>query len=65
MKVLILSTPTKHHTYFINKIAEHHNICGIIYERKVLKKDYPTRLFLKIVATSLDDEEFDLIPFKV
>ena len=30
-----------------------------------LKKDYPTRLFLKIVATSLDDEEFDLIPFKV
>ena len=23
MRVLILSTPTKHHTYFINKVAEH------------------------------------------
>ena len=30
-EVLILSTPTNH-TYFINKIAEHHNICGIIYQ---------------------------------
>ena len=33
--------------------------------KEEVEKDYPTRLFLKIVATSLDDEEFDLIPFKV
>ena len=45
MKVLILSTNTKHHTYFINKIAQHYDICGIVYERKVLKKDYPTGPF--------------------
>jgi len=59
MKVLILSTPTKHHTYFINKIAEHHNICGIIYERKVLKKDYPTGPFHDNLADKYEDKFFE------
>ena len=59
MKILILSTPTKHHTYFINKIAELHNICGIIYERKVLKKDYPTGPFYSDLENKYEDKFFE------
>ena len=59
MRVLILSTPTKHHTYFINKVAEHHNICGIIYERKVLKKDYPTGPFYSNLENKYEDKFFE------
>ena len=59
MKILILSTQTKHHTYFINKIAKHHNICGIIYERKVLKKDYPTGPFYDNLADKFEDKFFE------
>jgi len=59
MKILILSTPTKHHTYFINKIAKYHNICGIIYERKVLKKDYPTGPFYDNLADKFEDKFFE------
>ncbi len=50
MRVLILSTDTKHHTYFINKLAEHFEIAGIIYERRQLHTDYPTGPFF-------DDEQ--------
>ena len=59
MRVLILSTPTKHHTYFINKVAELHNICGIIYERKILKKDYPTGPFYDNLADKFEDKFFE------
>ena len=59
MKILILSTQTKHHTYFINKIAELHDICGIIYERKVLKKDYPTGPFYDNLADKFEDKFFE------
>jgi len=59
MKILILSTQTKHHTYFINKIAELHDICGIIYERKVLKKDYTTGPFYDHLADKFEDKFFE------
>ena len=59
MKILILSTPTKHHTYFINKIAQHNDICGIVYERKVLKKDYVTGPFYDHLADKFEDKFFE------
>ena len=34
MKLVIFSTDTKHHRYFINKIAKKFDICSIVYERK-------------------------------
>ena len=66
MKVLILSTNTKHHTYFINKIAQHYDICGIVYERKVLKKDYPTGPFYDNLEDKFENKFFeDDIPNKL
>jgi methionyl-tRNA formyltransferase len=59
MKILILSTNTKHHTYFINKIAKHNDICGIVYERKVLKKDYVTGPFYDNLADKFEDKFFE------
>jgi len=59
MKILILSTNTKHHTYFINKIAQHNDICGIVYERKVLKKDYITGPFYDNLADKFEDKFFE------
>ncbi len=59
MKILILSTNTKHHTYFINKIAQHNDICGIVYERKVLKKDYVTGPFYDNLADKFEDKFFE------
>ena len=66
MKVLILSTNTKHHTYFINKIAQHYDICGIVYERKVLKKDYPTGPFYDNLEDKFENKFFEAdIPNKL
>ena len=66
MKVLILSTNTKHHTYFINKIAQHYDICGIVYELKVLKKDYPTGPFYDNLEDKFENKFFeDDIPNKL
>ena len=59
MKILILSTNTKHHTYFINKIAQHNDICGIVYERKELKKDYVTGPFYDNLADKFEDKFFE------
>ena len=59
MNILILSTNTKHHTYFINKIAQHNDICGIVYERKVLKKDYVTGPFYDNLADKFEDKFFE------
>ena len=59
MKVLILSTETKHHTYFINKLAEYHNICGIIYERRKLKKQYNAGPFFEKEENEYENKFFD------
>tara|TARA_R110002020_G_scaffold364543_6_gene576847 strand:- start:2543 stop:3232 length:690 start_codon:yes stop_codon:yes gene_type:complete len=46
MKVCILTTKTKHHTYFINKLAEEHEV-SVVYETRKLHKDYPTGPFFE------------------
>ncbi|MBF0118022.1 MAG: hypothetical protein HQK79_04250 [Desulfobacterales bacterium] len=59
MKVIILSTDTKHHIYFINKLADYFNIEGVIYERKRLVKSYPTGPFFSQEEDSFEERFFD------
>ena len=47
MKLVIFSTDTKHHRYFINKVADNFDICSVVYERKKLMKDYVTGPFFE------------------
>ncbi len=45
MKIVIFTTPTKHHTYFVNKISEKFDIAAIVHETRKLKKPYATGPF--------------------
>ena len=47
MKVIIFSTDTKHHRYFINRIAEIFDVCSVIYERRKLNVEYKTGPFFE------------------
>ena len=59
MKVLILSTETKHHIYFINKLSEEFEIIGVVYERRRLVKDYPTGPFFAQEEAEFEKKFFD------
>ena len=59
MRVLILSTDTKHHTYFINKLFEQFDIAGIVYERRRLTKDYLTGPFFTQEEAQYEENFFD------
>jgi methionyl-tRNA formyltransferase len=59
MNVVILTTPTKHHTYFINQLERHCDIVGLIYERRRLNKDYPTGPFFEAEESAFEEKFFD------
>lgn len=59
MRIVILSTETKHHTYFINKLARLFEIAGIIYERRRLAKSYPTAPFFAEEEDAFEERFFD------
>jgi methionyl-tRNA formyltransferase len=59
LKVLILSTATKHHTYFIQKIYEQFEIVGLVYERRRLVKDYQTGPFYEEEASAFEERFFN------
>ena len=59
MKVLVLSTETKHHIYFINKLSEQFDITGVVYERRRLVKDYPTGPFFADEEGQFEEKFFD------
>jgi methionyl-tRNA formyltransferase len=59
MKIIIFSTDTKHHTYFINRISEYYDVCSVIYERKKLVKPYDTGPFWEE-----EEDEFEEIFFE-
>ena len=52
MRIAILTTDTKHHNYFINKIKEQHDVACIAYEKRKCTKKYKTGPFF--------DQEQDL-----
>jgi len=59
VKIVIFSTKTKHHTYFINKLNEQFNIVGVLYERFRLKKDYPTGPVFEREMNQYEEKFFD------
>jgi len=59
MKLVIFSTDTKHHRYFINKIADKFDICSVVYERKKLTKDYATGPFFEREEIEFEEKFFE------
>lgn len=65
MKLVIFSTDTKHHRYFINKIAKDFEICSIIYERNKLEKDYVTGPFFDGEENIFEDKFFEEVEYEI
>ena len=59
MKIIIFSTDTKHHTYFINRISEYYDVCSVIYERKKIVKDYDTGPFWEKEVDEFEEVFFE------
>ena len=68
MKVVILSTESPHHTYFINKISEQFNVAAVFYETKHVtpkfaispffdeeETDFEKRYFFQAVSNQIND----------
>jgi len=58
VRIVVLSTQTKHHTYFINKLAEKFDVVGVIYETRRLSKDYVTGPFLEEEMGAFEERFF-------
>ena len=65
MKLIIFSTDTKHHRYFINKLNLKFDICSIIYERKKLSKDYVTGPFFEFEEDRFEDSFFNEVSYEI
>jgi methionyl-tRNA formyltransferase len=59
MRLGILSTPSKHHTYFINKLHERFDIVSLVYERRRLKKNFPVGPFFAAEEDAFEDRFSD------
>jgi len=65
MKVIIFSTDTKHHRYFINRIAEIFDVCSVIYERRKLNVEYKTGPFFEEEENQFEERFFEEIHFTI
>lgn len=59
MRLVILTTESKHHTYFIQRIAARHAIAGILYEERRFTPKYPTGPFLEKEEDRYEERFFD------
>ena len=59
MRIVIMSTDTKHHRYFIQKIHERHPVRAIFHERACLEKDYITGPFFSEEEHFFEERFFD------
>lgn len=59
-RVVIFTTPTKHHTYFINKINSTCDIVAIFYEGRRVSKSYPTGPFFAEEEDAFEEKFFDM-----
>ena len=50
MKLVVLSTRTRHHIYFLQRVQERFDIAAVLFERRTLQKSFPTGPFF-------DDEQ--------
>lgn len=60
MKITILSTETKHHIYFVNKLYREFKDIDVIYERRKLVKPYSTGPFFESEQDEYEELFFDL-----
>jgi len=59
LRVAVLTTQTKHHTYFLNKLATEFDLVSIYYERRRLNKAYSTGPFLDAEEDAFEELFFD------
>jgi|6_EtaG_2_1085325.scaffolds.fasta_scaffold00735_4 methionyl-tRNA formyltransferase len=59
MKIMMLTTDTKHHRFFINAIEKNFKDVSVIFETRSLKKDYPTGPFFE-----KEQDDFNELFFK-
>jgi len=59
MKLIIFSTRTKHHYYFIQKIYDNFDIQQIIYEKRKLEPAYKTGPFFEVQEDEYENRFFD------
>ncbi|MBA7490681.1 Methionyl-tRNA formyltransferase [subsurface metagenome] len=59
MNIVIFTTPTKHHIYFVNKVYKEFNISSVIYERRTLLKKYSTGPFYDNEQDKYEELFFD------
>jgi len=59
MKLIIFTTRTKHHSYFIQKIYKNFEIEQILYEKKQLNCSYKTGPFFETQENEYEERFFD------
>ncbi|WP_343564219.1 MULTISPECIES: formyltransferase family protein [Kiloniella] len=59
LRVVLFTTPTKHHTYFINRLRKSCHFSAIVYERKKLSKPFATGPFFLQEEDRFEDRFFD------
>lgn len=59
MRAVVFSTPTKHHTYFLNRLAAIVDVVGIFYERRHFVPPFPTGPFFEAEQDAFEDRFFD------
>jgi len=59
LRVAVLTTQTKHHTYFLNRLAGEFELCPVYYERRRLKKKYATGPFFDADENEFEEKFFE------
>jgi len=59
VRIAILTTDTKHHNYFINKVKDRHDVACIVYEKRKCIKNYKTGPFFDKEQDLYDDKLFE------
>ncbi len=58
MKIAILTTPTKHHTFFINKLSEYFDVCTLVYETNKFTAPFLTGPFFEEEEDEFEERFF-------
>ena len=65
MKIVILTTHSRHHAYFIYKLSERFDVAAVIYEQRLLSKPYPTGPFFDAEQDNFEEHSFGLESYGV
>ena len=59
LRVVVLTTESKHHTYFLNRLAPQFDLVAVFYERRRLRKPYATGPFFAAEEDAFEEKFFD------